>query len=577
MILARALAAALLAAVPAAAAWLRLASANFELLTDAGEKQGREALVRLERIRSVFGGAAGAKPVPLPVRVFVFKSERAFRAFRPSESTTGFFQGGPERNYIAMHGANGEAFRVIHHEYVHMVLNHSAASLPQWFEEGLAEFYSTIDKRGENVVIGAPVENHIRTLLVTPWIGAAEFGAINKRSPLYNERDTAGLFYAQSWAMVHMLNMSPPYRRVLPRFAELLEKGYPPPLAFEEAFHVSWENAVADCKSYVQARRFTVAQVFHGADAPVEIEVAPMPNSDAALAQVELLLALGRDEPAEKMIAELRKSDGLDSADGLLAQGLLALHRKKNTEAEDLLAQARAKGSRRSEAWFESAMLARERGAPREQVRELLRETVGRNPKHAEAQFLLGLMESQDGRVRDAIGPLEEAVKILPRQPYFWHALALAYHQLRRTDDARLAARRAAESAVTQEQLEMARAALRMVGEAPASPARSARPKQDVIVPPAWTNRQGDSLVTGVLEHIDCMGTSARFQIRVNGQRMMLFVDKPGEVLLKTASAVTFDFACGTQRPRRVSIDYSKRVDAARKTEGDIRAIEFLD
>lgn len=577
MILARAFAAALLAAVPAAAAWLRLASANFELLTDAGEKQGREALVRLERIRSVFGGAAGAKPVPLPVRVFVFKSERAFRAFRPSESTTGFFQGGPERNYIAMHGATGETFRVIHHEYVHMVLNHSAASLPQWFEEGLAEFYSTIDKRGENVVIGAPVENHIRTLLLTPWIDAAPFGAVNKRSPLYNERDTAGLFYAQSWAMVHMLNMSPPYRRVLPRFAELLEKGYPPALAFEEAFHVSWENAVADCKSYVQARRFTVAQVFHGADAPVEIEVSPLPDSDAALAQVELLLALGRDDPAEKIIAELRKSGSLDSADGLLAQGLLALHRKKNKEAEDLLAQARAKGSRRSEAWFESAMLARERGAPREQVRELLHETVGRNPKHAEAQFLLGLMESQDGRLRDAIGPLEEAVKILPRQSYFWHALALAYHQLRRTDDARLAARRAAESAATQEQLDMARAALRMVGEAPASPARSARPKQDVIVPPAWTNRQGDSLVTGVLEHIDCMGTSARFQIRVNGQRMMLFIDKPGEVLLKTASAVTFDFACGTQRPRRVSIDYSKRVDAARKTEGDIRAIEFLD
>lgn len=577
MSLTRAIAVALLAALPAAAAWLRLTSPNFELLTDAGEKQGRDALIRLERIRSVFGGAAGAKPVPLSVRVFVFRSERAFRAFRPNESTTGFFQGGPERNYIAMHGGSGETLRVIHHEYVHMVLNHSAASLPQWFEEGLAEFYSTIDKRGDNVVIGVPVENHIRTLLLAPWIDAAPFGAVNKRSPLYNERDTAGLFYAQSWAMVHMLNMSPPYRRVLPRFAELLEKGYPAELAFQEAFGVSWENALTDCKSYVRARRFTVAQVFHGSDAPVETEVTPLPEADAALAQVELLLALGRDDPAEKMIGDLRKSGGLDSADGLLAQGLLALHRKRSAEAENLLRQAREKGSRRADAWFESATLARERGAPRDEVRVLLRETVGRNPKHAEAQFLLGLMESQDGRVRESIGPLEQAVRILPRQSYFWHALALAYHQLRRTDDARLAARRAAESAATQEQLDMARAALRMVGEASGPAARPARPKQDVIVPPAWTNRQGDSLVTGVLEHIDCMGTSARFQIRVNGQRMMLFIDKPGEVLLKTASAVTFDFACGTQRPRRVSIDYSKRVDAARKTEGDIRAIEFLD
>jgi tetratricopeptide (TPR) repeat protein len=564
-----------LCAPPAPAAWLRLTTPNFELFTDAGDQQGRQAMIRLERIRSVFGGASGVKPVPRPVRVFVFKSEREFRAFRPSESATGFFQGGPDRNYIAMHGATGETLRGIHHEYVHMVLNHSAAALPQWFEEGLAEFYSTIDKRGEDVLIGSPVDNHIRTLLLSQWIDARTFIGVTKRSPLYNERDTAGLFYAQSWAMVHMLNMSSPYRRMLPRFAELLDKGYPPDLAFQQAFHVTPQNALDDCKSYVRAKRFTVAQVFHGPDAPVEIGVEPVPDSDAALVRLDLLLALGRDEEAAKRIDALRDSGVLDSADGLLARALLALHRNRKTEAETLLEQARTKGSRRAEAWFESAMLARERGAPRDEVRSLLGETVGRNPKHAEAQFLLGLMESQDGRHREAIAPLEQAAAILPRQSYFWHALAIAYHHLHRTADARLAARRAAESASTEAQLDMARAALKLVGESPAPP--PSKPKQDVIVPPAWTNRRGEATVTGILEHIDCMGPSARFQIRVDGHPMMLFIDRPGEVLLETASAVTFDFACGAQRPRRVSIGYTPRADPARKTEGDIRAIEFPD
>ena len=39
--------------------WLRLRSAHFELYTDAGEKGGRDALVRLERIRRVFTASAG--------------------------------------------------------------------------------------------------------------------------------------------------------------------------------------------------------------------------------------------------------------------------------------------------------------------------------------------------------------------------------------------------------------------------------------------------------------------------------------------------------------------------------------
>ena len=43
----------LLAALPARADWLRLRGTHTQLLTDAGEKEGRRALNRLEQIRAI--------------------------------------------------------------------------------------------------------------------------------------------------------------------------------------------------------------------------------------------------------------------------------------------------------------------------------------------------------------------------------------------------------------------------------------------------------------------------------------------------------------------------------------------
>ena len=195
---------------------------------------------------------------------------------------------------------------------------------------------------------------------------------------------------------------------------------------------------------------------------------------------------------------------------------------------------------------------------------------MGRNPKHAEAQFLLGTMLHEDGRTAEAIPPLEEAARVLPRQSYFWHGLALAYHKAGRLDDARRAARRAAESAKDAQQADMAANALRLLADSsPPRPATAATPG-NVVVPPSWRPREGDASLTGTLERIECLGKAARFHVRADGAVLPLLVANPGDVLLNSASALTFEFSCGSQRPRRVTVRYLAR-------EKEIVAIEFLD
>ncbi|MCP5118800.1 MAG: hypothetical protein GY953_48935, partial [bacterium] len=223
--------------LPAAGDWLRLSSPHFEIFTDAGEKKGLRAMVHFEQVRQVFRDVGGEhQSSPLPVRIYLFKKLSDFRRYRPSANTRGFFRGGPEANYIVMHAGGEETWRVAFHEYVHLVLNHTSARLPQWLEEGTAEFYSTVRPVDDRLVIGGIIRNHVILLRQRAWLKAAVLADIGHDSPAYNERARAGVFYAQSWALVHMLNMAPYYRRGMPRYAELIAEATPAAEAFQRAF-----------------------------------------------------------------------------------------------------------------------------------------------------------------------------------------------------------------------------------------------------------------------------------------------------------------------------------------------------
>jgi tetratricopeptide (TPR) repeat protein len=560
-----------------AAEWLRYSSPNFELYSDARDAVSRNALVRLELIRHVFLDTAGPRGTPLPIRVFLFASARDFRQFRLSETTRGFYQSGPERDTIAMHAGDDETYRVVFHEFVHLVLNHSAPPLPRWLEEGSAEFYSTLEARDDKLLIGGLVPVHLRTLARHPWLDGKTLASITRNPREDREPAKTGVFYAQSWALVHMLTLGPGYRTRFPRFSHLVMRGTPVAFAFEEAFSKTLDEALRDLAAYLKSGSLPVSTVLWNPLDPIGIEVEKIPPDQAETAQIELLLQMGQHAAAESRLERLARNQP-DHPDVLSELAMFSMGRRRPEEARRYFERSIAAGSRRSTTYFEYAMLLRDTGAPRERVRELLQQAIGRNPRYAEAHFLLAQMQTQEGKHQEAVKSLEQAVDVLPRQSYFWHALSMGYGELDRREEARAAARRAVEAAVTEHEFEMARAALRQAAAAAARTAPAAAPaapRPAVNVPKSWEMPKGDARVEGVLEHIDCLGQSARFHVRAEGKTLALWVGNPGQVLLNTPSSLTFEFACGSQKARRVSIEYKRTPDAARKTEGEITAIEF--
>ena len=213
---------ALAIAAPASAAWRRVNSSNFVVVGDVSAGDLRAIATRFELFHEALGrvvGPAGTTP-SVPTIVIVFPNEEAFTAYQPvyrgkARPVAGYASSGQDANYIAMVNVRGElSDRIIFHEFTHLVVANAVARTPVWLNEGLAEFYSTfaVLDGGKRAQIGRPIVEHVRLLNGAMRIPLADLLSVGPESPLYNEEDTAGEFYAESWALTHMLISVQPSR-----------------------------------------------------------------------------------------------------------------------------------------------------------------------------------------------------------------------------------------------------------------------------------------------------------------------------------------------------------------------------
>src|SRR4051794_4134667 len=93
--------------------WMRIATPNFELFTDAGEQQGRSALAHFEQVRSFFLQASPVKlPAGSPVRIVVFRSREEFLPYAPNAQVIAYYTSDDLHDYIVMADASAESYPV---------------------------------------------------------------------------------------------------------------------------------------------------------------------------------------------------------------------------------------------------------------------------------------------------------------------------------------------------------------------------------------------------------------------------------------------------------------------------------
>src|ERR1700730_8267528 len=298
-------------AVQAKDNWISVRSQNFQLVGNASEKDIRLVANRLEQFRTVFALLFPAMKLnsPVPTTVIVFKSDSSYKPFKVNPNLSGYFQAGEDVNYITLtteKASEDQPFRIIFHEYVHLLVeNTMGPTVPLWFNEGLAESYSTFDIADENrkAILGDIVRNHVLFLRETQLLPVRTLFAVDYKSPYSNEGNKMNIFYAESWMLMHYLLQGEKQRRrpQLARFLELIRANVKIEDAFQQAFQTSVDAFEKDFRSYVQGAKYMATAVTFEKklDFDSEMQSAPISEAEAQAYLGDLLLHTRRFNDAE--------------------------------------------------------------------------------------------------------------------------------------------------------------------------------------------------------------------------------------------------------------------------------------
>ncbi|MFN2416712.1 MAG: peptidase MA family metallohydrolase [Pyrinomonadaceae bacterium] len=640
---------ALLVAAQAAAAkdtWTSVRSQNFFLVGNASEKEIRQVATRLEQFRDVFKRlfAQVNFSSPVPTTVVVFKSDGSYKPFKPVAdgktvaAVAGYFQPGEDVNYITLTTERGseDTYSIIYHEYVHLLVNNSLGkgTAPAWFNEGLAEYYSTFAIEDDRKVhLGKFVDDHLYLLRQQKMIPLSQLLAVDHHSLERNRHDVRGLFYAQSWALVHYLILGNEGRRLpqLGQFLALTRQGVPAEEAFQRAFQTDTAGMEKELQKYVQGRTFQskVATFEQKLEFDSQMTTAPLTEAEAEGYLGDLLLHTGRPEDAAvRLVRALQLDPDLTMARASL--GMTRLRQKRFDEAKEELRKAVASGAQNYLAHYYYAYALSRQGTREDgyrpggyppeaakEMRESLRKAISLRPDFPESYHLLGwvnLVTGEELEVSAAL--LRRALGMAPGNQHYALVLAQIYLRQEKFDLARqtaepltrdgtepglrataqsvLASIRNYEEQVKQyrarrEEYERAAAAggaprlqVREGAEKVDTPEKLARSQEEAMAEALGEALRkpeaGETRLRAALTRIEC------------GPKGLVFVFKAGERTLRLTSAgfnglhiVAYtpeagaELSCGARKAEaHAVVTYRGKADERAKTDGALVALEFV-
>lgn len=273
--------------------WTKSETRNVIVYSNAHDFATKAIVTNLERMRGALGHIMGLRTeAAVPTTIFVFDGEPTFSPVRKAvfggrgPELVGFFNRSGGRFFVAMETDRAAGVdHIVYHELTHSLLENTAAGLPLWYQEGVAEFYSTFTVKGKEVVVGSIPKAFLDYLLETGLMPLRRVFAINEQSKEYNDTH-AGPFYATSWLFVHYLLIGAPERAgQLGTYLALLDAKKPVDVAFQTAFGTTPEQFQGELWSYVnRPKHQVVSYTFPDLNAISVPAPAPVENAEVVRA-----------------------------------------------------------------------------------------------------------------------------------------------------------------------------------------------------------------------------------------------------------------------------------------------------
>jgi len=468
--------------------WIEVHSTHFSVLTDAGEKRGREAALRMEQMRAVFGQLLLKEKLkmPVPITVIALKSDKQYGLVAPAKQSFagGFYVPGSDRIYIVLDLFEADPWRAVAHPLAHYLLNYNYPPAQGWFDEGLAEYFGSI-QIGKQVEIGGDPElapewhedvfdelrrdpnapQSLTQLLSSPvWLSMVDLFTMKHDGSGAREGTHSTLYYAQSWMVVHYLVNKNKLPAAGTYFDLVLNQKLPVEKAMVQAFDMSPAQMEDAVKTYFQSLSglgIALDQAKKPVANPVDIQqpdhfaipfdaddigmtVSPVKDEDARAVIDDVMARI--PEHRDQALHDLQQLTA-DPKDNEAAHRGLAwddIRQKKFDAAADELEKAAELNPRDPWLWYyRSALKYQKAQATRQEIQGLanmmqdLRAVADWYPELADAYNMLGMARVEGGGINSALEAQRQAIALAPRNMEYQFNLGQIYVAGKKWDLAR--------------------------------------------------------------------------------------------------------------------------------------------
>lgn len=613
-------------AVIAKDSWVSVRTKNFLLVGNAREKDIRQSGLKLEQFREVFTRLFPQIKfnTPVPTTVVVFKSDDSYAPFKPGPNIAGHFQAGPDVNYIALTTEERglqDPFSVIFHEYTHLLLENSFDNLPLWFNEGLAEYYSTFRiTDDQKIAIGTAIGNHVLLLRDNKMLPLRTLFEVDHKSPHYNEKNKQGIFYAESWALMHYLIIGKAGKvEQLGKFMGLLGAKTPLEQAFQQAFGVPFEVMEKELREYVKKDRYNVLNGHFESKLALDTatQVTPLTEAEAQAYLGDLLVHSRRKEAYTYLEKALKLDPNLGMAHASL--GMAYFYEGKVKEGRASLERAVAANSQNYLAHYYYAFtLSRTAesegvaGYPPElaaKIREHLQKAVALRPDYPESYYLLAFVSVITNQgVDESIASMKRVLNISKGRRDFAIMLAQLYMRKEDFKTARGLLEQVLKTDLSEEERQHAEQLLTGIGRYQAAVAQiEEMRKQGATVvseqvavgsgigpgqaapqePPDPSSylrevlrkpKEGETQLQAKLVKIECEAKGIVFVVQTATGLLRLRTAKFDDIEITTFDPkVNGEITCGPWKvPATVVVCYAAGVNKRMKIDGVLKSVEFV-
>ncbi len=478
--------------------WIEVRSPHFAVMTDAGDKRGREVALRLEQMQAVFAGFLLKQDLtrPIPLTVIAFRGDKEYSQIAPHKqgapiAAPAFLLRGEDRDFLVLNLFAPEPWRAAAHDLAHAFLEGNYPTTTSWFDEGLAEYFSSIQLDNKRIDIGGDPElapflktdifdttnqkqelpKPLTDFLLAPiWINMADLLTMQRTGPEGTHRT---LFHAQSWMTIHYLLAQKKMTETGTFFDLLQNQKVPVEQAVQRAYGMTSKQFEQAVKDYFKAQKdlfaardeaqqaveITIPQPYQY-PSPIDPEtvaysVKPLPELEGrvAVAEMEARLPEHRANVQAEIQAMMRECPEKDkdkekecpeTASEHRVLGWIALETKQWDAAVEEFAKALELNV--NDNWshyYLSVTKFRAAQATNQSVKGLanalldLRVVIDWYPEFAEAHSLLGLGRIEGGGITSAAEAMQAAIRLNPRHEWYQVNLAKIYTEAKKFDAAR--------------------------------------------------------------------------------------------------------------------------------------------